>query len=41
MALVFTTGFLVVFGLVEAASRDREITARFPCGAALSTSGFS
>ena len=29
MALVFTTGFLVVSGLPETASRDREKTARF------------
>lgn len=32
IALVFRTGFLVVFGRPRAASRDREITARFPCG---------
>ncbi|MGX0587617.1 hypothetical protein ACUXPF_004224 [Sphingomonas sanguinis] len=39
MALVFTTGFLAVFGPPEAASPDREKTARFPCGADLGTIG--
>ena len=33
MALVFTTGFLVVFGPPGVTSPDREITARFPCSA--------
>ena len=31
MAMVFTTGFLAVFGLHEAASVNRDKTARFPC----------
>jgi hypothetical protein len=39
MALVFTTGFLAVFGQPEAASPDREKTARFPCGANFGTVG--
>jgi hypothetical protein len=39
MALVFTTGFLALFGLPGPALSDREKTARFPCGANFGTVG--